>query len=805
MIKNTEPLTSYTNMKHVISFMLIVLFSTKAFSQNPSKGFELVEQKKFAEAEMTFRKSFKKMKDVIPAFYGLSLIFSNPNYEHQNLDSAYYFAMHAELIFNSLQKSDRERLLTKYQLSLSKIQALRYTIANEAFKKIDVSDIDLLKTYVKIYKNEKSAQKARDIINEYEAFKDYSDDKPIDYYQNLIQKYPNNPKTTLAWNKLYNYFTADGEFLSFEQFEMYYPQFPFDSLIVQDKELYKTGYRNHCFDFVVDANRSKCIEYISKAAPHHTAFRVFQNLVKPYIDKKQWNRVLEEIKRQAQYFGEDADFKSFSATISRNDVPSEPRNLGSPINTPDGNEYSPVISANGKHLYFCGMNRPDNLGNEDIFVSEKTQQGWSKPELIKQISSKTGNEAPETVSADETKIGIYYNGDIFSSEKTYTGWLPPKPIANINTPGWEGDAVYTTDGKAVIFSSEGWQKVGPQYPTKNRSDGFDIYISFRTKTGWSTPLNLGTEINTPWCDRYPYLHPDGKTLYFSSEGHGSLGASDVYKTTRLYDSSWVDWSKPVNLGKYINGTGDDNGYKISTDGTTAYFSVNKNNNIDIYETDLPGSMRPGNVAIISGIIKDENAKTLTAEIRVEDLETGLEVANFMSDPITGAYVVVLPMGRNYGFYVSRQFYYPTSENIDLQSKNEQLKISKDIKLVSIKNMLEKGISVTVNNVFFDTDKFDLRQESDLELKRLIQIMNENVTLKISIEGHTDNDGTEDHNQQLSLNRANAVKKYLVSQGIAMDRIETTGFGSLKPIKENTSVDNKQKNRRVEIRFKRNER
>jgi len=134
-----------------------------------------------------------------------------------------------------------------------------------------------------------------------------------------------------------------------------------------------------------------------------------------------------------------------------------------------------------------------------------------------------------------------------------------------------------------------------------------------------------------------------------------------------------------------------------------------------------------------------------------------------------------------------------------------LKISKDIKLVSIKNMLEKGISVTVNNVFFDTDKFDLRQESDLELKRLIQIMNENVTLKISIEGHTDNDGTEDHNQQLSLNRANAVKKYLVSQGIAMDRIETTGFGSLKPIKENTSVDNKQKNRRVEIRFKRNER
>src|ERR1035437_1818806 len=180
-------------------------------------------------------------------------------------------------------------------------------------------------------------------------------------------------------------------------------------------------------------------------------------------------------------------------------------------------------------------------------------------------------------------MGIYFNGDILSSEKTYNGWAPAKPIANINTPGWEGDAVYTSDGKAIIFASEGWQKRGVQFPTKNRKDGFDLYISFRTKTGWSTPLNLGTTINTPWCDRYPYLHPDGKTLYFSSEGHGSLGASDVYRSTRLNDSSWTEWSEPENLGKYINGTGDDNGYKISTDGSKAYFSVNINNNIDIFE------------------------------------------------------------------------------------------------------------------------------------------------------------------------------------------------------------------------------
>jgi len=788
-------------MRNKLSILLVVLLSTSLFAQSPSKGLELLNAKKYDEAETSFRKSTKKIKDLVPAFYGLGLVLSNQNNTNRNLDTAYFYTTRAELIYNGLEKSDRDKLFKNYQLGIAKIQALRYSIAVDAYKLIDATNIEQLKKYAVKYKNEKPAQRAREVINEYEAFKDYNDSKPIDYYDNLVQKYPKNPLASKAWKKLYDYYTADGEFLSVEQFEMYYPTFPFDSIAVADKELYRFAKTSRCFDFVIDANRKKCSDYIAKAAPKRSAFLVLQNMVKTSIDNKQWNKVLEEIKRQTPYFGNDKDFKSLATTIMRNDLPSTATNIGSPINTPKGLEYSPVISANGKHLYFCGMNRPDNMGNEDIFVSEKTSQGWSQPELIKQLCSKAGNEAPETVSADETKIGIYCNGDILSSEKTYNGWMPAKPIANINTPGWEGDAVYTSDGKAIIFSSEGWQKQGVQFPTKNRKDGFDLYISFRTKTGWSTPLNLGTTINTPWCDRYPYLHPDGKTLYFSSEGHGSLGASDVYKSTRLNDSSWTEWSEPENLGKYINGTGDDNGYKITTDGTKAYFSVNINNNIDIYETDLPSAMRPGNVAMISGTIKDETGKTLTADIHVEDLETGLEVADFASDPITGAYVVILPMGRNYGFYTSRQFYYPTSENIDLHAKNEALTIHKDITLISIKSMIEKAVTVTVNNVFFDIDKFDLRTESNLELKRLALLLKDNANIKISIEGHTDDDGTEDHNTILSQNRANAVKQYLISQGIQDIRIETIGFGSSKPIADNTSLENKQKNRRVEIRFR----
>lgn len=787
-------------MKQIIYSYIFVLMALSVDAQNPAKGFELFNQKKTTDAQRIFLKALSKEKYQIPALYGLSLIFACDNPNFRNPDSAYAYASQAEAMINACDKKQREWLVDNFQLTVSKILALKYTIAADAFKYINQNDVEQLRKYAAKYKFEKTAQRARDMITEYETFQNYSDSQPIEYYEKLIDKYPENPNIGKPWMKIYDYYTADGEFLTLEQFEMSFLKFPFDSLIVREKDNYLFAKTYHCFDFVVDANRPKCREYIQKTAPKHTAYHVFQNLLKPYIDARKWDRVANEIKTYAGVFGSDPDFLALAATINRNDSVVEKKSVGNAINTPKGHEYSPVISANGKHLYFCGMNRHDNLGGEDIFVSEKTTNGWGEPQLLKEISTRAGNEAPEALSADETKMVLYYNGNIFCTQKTYAGWNQSKPMPDVNTSGWDGDAVYTADGKAVIFASEGWGKVGRQYPAKNRKDGFDIYIAFRTPFGWTKPMNLGPTINTPWCDRYPFLHPDGKTLYFCSEGHGSLGGSDVYRSVRLNDSSWTEWSEPENLGKYINTTGDDNGYKISTDGTKAYFSVNKANNIDIYELDLPRKMQPDKVTVISGVIRDENNLPITADITVENLETGEEVASFASDPITGEYVIVLPLGKNYGFYVSRSQYYPTSENIDLQGNSQELNIDKQIRLVSLKSMIEKGIPITINNVFFDTDKFDLRPESFLELKRLLAIVNDNPSVTVKIEGHTDNDGTDEHNNSLSLNRAGAVKQYLVHNGIADSRIEVYGYGSSKPLNQNESAAEKQKNRRVEVRF-----
>ena len=277
-------------MRIKVTLLLVILVSTVVLAQNPSKGFELLESKKYDEAEMSFHRSAQKIKDLVPSFYGLGLVLSNQNNSHQNLDTAYYFTTHAELLYNGLEKSDRDKLFKNYQLSIAKIQALRYAISVDAYKRVDATNMYDLKKYVFKYKNEKPAQRAREIITEYEAFKDYNDSKPIEYYDNLVQKYPKNPLTAKAWKKLYDYYTADGEFLSIEQFEMYYPTFPFDSLAVAEKEFYRFAKTNRCFDFVIDANRQKCRDYISKLAPKHSAFLVFQNIVKSAIDNKQWNK-----------------------------------------------------------------------------------------------------------------------------------------------------------------------------------------------------------------------------------------------------------------------------------------------------------------------------------------------------------------------------------------------------------------------------------------------------------------------------------------------------------------------------------
>jgi len=254
------------------------------------------------------------------------------------------------------------------------------------------------------------------------------------------------------------------------------------------------------------------------------------------------------------------------------------------------------------------------------------------------------------------------------------------------------------------------------------------------------------------------------------------------------------------MGKEINTAKNDWGYKVSTDGKIAYFSATgKSGTEDIYTIKLPNYLRPGFVATISGNLVDVDNKPVEATMRWEDLETGTTVGESKSNPKDGSFFIVLPMGKIYGYYIDKDEFYPISNSIDLRTENNAIEVEEDIEMVTFKQMVDDGLAVPINNLFFPINKDKLLPESIPELRRVADIVKKN-NLKIEISGHTDNTGTKEHNQELSEKRAKAVKDFLISLGVKSDLMTIIGYGDNKPIMSNDTEKGKAKNRRVELKF-----
>jgi outer membrane protein OmpA-like peptidoglycan-associated protein len=302
------------------------------------------------------------------------------------------------------------------------------------------------------------------------------------------------------------------------------------------------------------------------------------------------------------------------------------------------------------------------------------------------------------------------------------------------------------------------------------------------------------------------LHPDGKTLYFSSAGHNSLGGLDVYKSTRLNSDSWTEWSTPVNLGKEINTPGNDVGYKITTKGDRAYFSEDDRpggyGGYDLYSLVLPKIVRPDRVATIRGKVVDSAGNPLEVTIRWENLETHKSAGQLRTDPKTGEYFIALPVGHTYGYYAEREGYFPVSRSIDLRNVKDADSIDlsqEDLSLVSLEEMKKRDLSIRINNVFFEYDKSDLEPESFPELDRLAKLLKSSPNFKIEIDGYTDSDGGDAYNQDLSERRAQAIVDYLVKVGCNSDKLIAHGFGKTKPLASNETEEGRALNRRVEFK------
>ncbi|MEZ0486124.1 OmpA family protein [Fibrella aquatica] len=527
-------------------------------------------------------------------------------------------------------------------------------------------------------------------------------------------------------------------------------------------------------------------------------------------------------------------------------LPYKGENLGPQVNS-TYNEGTPLISPDGKTLYYTREDHPNNTmfadkdnGSTDIWYSDwQPSNQWGPARRLGAPLNQFNHNAVFSITPDGNSLllrGAYVNGRYetrgFSVSKRVNGnWSTPEKMVIANyekmSKGAFDFAYLTVDGKTLLLS----------FSEKKNGLKDDLYVSFRQKNGtWSQPMNLGADVNTEeFTETTPFLAPDGNTLYFSTNRPGGQGDNDVWVTRRV-DKTWKRWSKPQNLGPTVNTDGYDAYYSISALGDMAYMTTFKNTQggkggdivqIKLFEDTNPRGgtdsttlaqnpakaggggdnnpaaddlTRPGAVAMISGkVIDQKTGRPIAAEIIYNTLPDGAEAGRATADPATGEYKIILPYGQKYTMRAVTPNYIAEGENVDLTGGPTDKKGFVEIKGRELKLVpIEVGQSIRLNNIFFDTGKSILRDESAPELDRMVVVMNENPKLGIELGGHTDNTGSNEINAKLSQDRADAVREYLIGKGVEPDRIASKGYGETKPVAPNDSDAGRQQNRRVEF-------
>jgi len=473
--------------------------------------------------------------------------------------------------------------------------------------------------------------------------------------------------------------------------------------------------------------------------------------------------------------------------------------LGPLINSHD-DELGPIIASDGKTLYFARQNVAENTGgtddDEDVWVSNYLNERWTLAHNMGRQVNTIGADNLVSVSADNNSLVFAKANKLFVKHRTATGWSEPETLSlNFENQSEYFVASVTADNKAIVFSAKLKNNL---YYDEKRSEG-DLYVSLKEKDNtWSTPTNLGQVINTPGNETSPYLSSDGRTLYFATDGRPGLGNQDIFFARRVGDG-WTNWSTPLNLGRNVNTAGFDAYYTVPASGEFAYFvSQSKEGKADIYRIRLHEEVKPQPVFVVSGLVLDsKSGQPLAARIHFEDLTDGVEVGEARSDPRTGAYRIVLPFGANYGVRAIVKDYYAVHENVELlEGLRQYTELRKDLLLVP----LQIGETVKLNNVFFEAGLPTLRPESYPELNRLIEVLKENPGITIDLSGHTDHGGDAATLLRLSQNRVLTVKGYLVAHGITEDRITGTGYGDTRPVAAGDMEESRKLNRRVEFKI-----
>lgn len=515
-------------------------------------------------------------------------------------------------------------------------------------------------------------------------------------------------------------------------------------------------------------------------------------------------------------------------------------NLGSKVNTRYP-EYSPVFASFDSIVFFASR-QPNTTGGkknkkitndyfEDIYYTSCKNGVWETPDKFKKPINLKGNDAPVSVNPNGEGLLIYRgnkgNGDIFITFRKIRNsgkitWTKPKQvIRKVNkNKSRETTLTFSHDSSTVYFVSNRKKGVGAK----------DIWVIHRrgnSNNGWTRPQNLGRTINTIYDEESVFLLDNDSVLYFSSKGHNSMGGFDLFRTIKLPDGRWTE---PENLGTPFNTPDDDMFIFVNKDKKTGYFATNgredKIGDFDLYwfflyrpkslnndgGDDLiayikkpvnelyleePVSIKTMKMTVLKGFITEyETNKPLSAKIEIVDNKEQKVVNVIETNATTGAYTVMLPSGKDYGFAVVADGYMFYSENFNIPAATGYNEIEKNIQLLPI----NPGARVVLRNVFFDTGKSTLRPESYPELQRIADAFKLYPKLIIEISGHTDNRGKDALNNKLSQARAQSVVDYLISIGVPAKQLIAKGYGKIQPIADNKTEAGRQLNRRVEAKI-----
>jgi outer membrane protein OmpA-like peptidoglycan-associated protein len=519
------------------------------------------------------------------------------------------------------------------------------------------------------------------------------------------------------------------------------------------------------------------------------------NLHKALIDGRMTARLREEVRKAISL----SDFAMRQVSAPH---PYHVKSIGCNINT-QHNDYWPSLTADSKTMVYT-VELPSGYRDvhggikyqEDIYASIAGGSGkWEKSGPAQGNINTPDNEGSQSISFNGqfifytscNRTGGKGSCDIYMSEKNGSEWMQAVNLGEpVNTRYWESQPSLSADGQSLYFAS-------------NRPGGYggmDIWVSRLSEHGlWAEPENLGDSINTPGDEHSPFIHYDNTTLYFSSNGWPGLGGQDIFMSRRASGG----WERPENLGYPLNTHNDEIGFVLNAQGDKAYFAAEREGSQkkDIYEVNVPDKFRPKPVSYVKGMIVDYDTKEeIKADFELSDLSTSNTLSRSTSIQGSGEYLVCLPLDTDLGLNVSKKGYLFHSQNFSLGAGSAGKPLDINISLQTI----QVGRKEVLRNVFYDTDIFTLDNRSLAELQHLLQFMETNTNVKIEIGGHTDSQGSEQHNAKLSENRARLVYQFLINSGIEPGRLSFQGYGPSQPVAPNNTASGRAQNRRTEFKI-----